>query len=325
MNDKMNFIWIDDSPDREKSAKNLATELGVEVLFVGVKNKPIDTTLKEIVSDSEPDLIIMDHSLIDAISDTYKTGSTAAAFIREEWPHCPIISMTGQDINNVDIRHRAAYESMYSIEKISEHYGSIQSIARGFKEMKEKNVKTVLELIDLFDATEEDKEKIRKILPKELKENFNDKSLLLEIYRWCNTVFFVRPGFLYNRQWSAILLGLTPEGFKIVEENFSSAKYSGIFSNSSDEKWWKSKLLNILGEMIDEIGLPWEIGRNLVEGNSKYFSKCFASNEELPETVAAEDETRDAHWYPMKLKHTEPHPNFEDMLFFEELRIMKPA
>ena len=150
MKKKLNFVWIDDAPDRIKFAKNLEAALDVKVTFIDVKGISIDDQLKSLISDSEPDLIIMDHSLNDAISSTYKTGSTAASYIHEEWSDCPIISITGQDILNVDIRHRSAYENMFSILKISDYYDEIYSIALGFNQMKRKNIHNVTGLIDLL-------------------------------------------------------------------------------------------------------------------------------------------------------------------------------
>ncbi len=325
MTEKLKIVWIDDNPEREKDAKNLGESLSAQVKFIGLKNKSVDEKLSELILGEEPDLILMDHSLNNADSITYKTGSTAAFYIREQWPNCPIISITGVSLSEVDVRHKAAYEGMYPIDAISNNYFVIQAVALGFREMKKRQLTSIDAIIDLLKSSEEDGEKIKKILPKEIKENLEDKSLLVEIYRWFSSVLLERPGFLYNRIWVATFLGLNQEGFAKVENIFENAKYKGVFSNKTQERWWKSKVLNILGEEVEEIGLPWEIGRNLSDISPNDFSKCYVAGENFPETVAAEDTTSDANWHPMKLKNTEAHPSFENMLFFEELRIMKPA
>jgi hypothetical protein len=181
-------------------------------------------------------------------------------------------------------------------------------------------------VLDRLGVPESDRDRFVKILPHELKDKFNDGSYPVELFRWINSLLFERPGFLYNRLWTSTLLGLSDSGFQNVEAKFESAKYQGAFVMTGEERWWKSQVLSILGEETGKYGLPWEIGRSLVDGHiESFFSKCHSSQEFYPETVAAVDDRDDAEWHPMKLKYTSPHPHFEDMLFFEELRMMKPA
>ncbi|WP_420320105.1 hypothetical protein [Flagellimonas sp.] len=325
MNKDMRFLWVDDNPARIEDAKNLEDALKITVDFKDVNKKDLDNILGKIKTEAAPNLIIMDHSLDLSESETYKTGSTAAAYLHEVWPDCPIISVTAVDINDVDIRHRSAYETMIPANRISQNYETILSIAEGFVSLKEKHPKDVESLLMMFKPPKDTVEKLKKILPKELKENFEDQSLLLEVYRWSVSVLFDRPGFLYDELWAATFLGLNIKGFNLIKDQMSAAKYIGVFSDKSKERWWKDLLLEELARITGDVGLPWEIGHKLVGAKKEYFSKCFASAEYYPETVAAEDMTYDAKWYPMKLKYTEPHPSYEDMLFFEELRIMKPA
>lgn len=321
---KMRFVWVDDEPSREEVAQNLGKALDVNIDFKGVNKIKVEDKLNEVLQSTEPNLVILDHSLDRAISDTYKTGSTAASVIREKWPKCPIISVTAIDAQEVDVRHREAYEEMFRDNRISENYNSILAIAEGFKQMRANEPRNIDELINYFKPPEDEIEKFKKILPKELKENFNDNSLLSETYRWGKNILFARPGFLYDRLWAATLLGLNIEGFRLVEDKFESAKYNGIFSTDNKERWWKNKLYKVLNELVETFGSPWIIGRELVGDDERYFSKCYSSGEDYPEIVAAEDDTPNAKWYPMKIKETEPHEKFENMLFFEELRIMKP-
>ena len=67
---------------------------------------------------------------------------------------------------------------------------------------------------------------------------------------------------------------------------------------------------------------PWEQGRKLAGITEKDHSICYASGEAFPETVAFIDETATKR-APMRLKYTVPHPQFEESLFFEEIRMMK--
>jgi len=120
-------------------------------------------------------------------------------------------------------------------------------------------------------------------------------------------------------------LGITEQGFEVVQHIFDYTKYKGVFNDESNERWWKSLLLTTLSDHIQEPGLPWVLGRKLPGIKDTHYSKCYASGEDYPDTVAFEDSTDDAKRAAMKLKYTIPHPNFEDLLFFEELRMMQPA
>ena len=302
-------------------------ELGIDVEFISLENKDIDEELLQLLSSKkEPDLIVMDHILNRASSETFKNGSTAATVIHERWPECPIVAITAVDLrNDIDTRQRSAYENMFRDNKISEHYITIMSISQGFRALKKNRPKVPEEILDHLSCPKEDRERLAKILPIEIKEevNIKDASFIVEIYRWFSSTLFERPGFLYDRTWAATYLGLSGSGFDSVKGVFEPAKYKGVFCDTSNERWWKSQLTEIVAEKTGRDGLPWVIGRDFVEPKKKYFSKCYASKKDYPETVAAQDESVDAKWVPMRLSETEPHPNFENMLFFEQLRILK--
>ena len=135
-----------------------------------------------------------------------------------------------------------------------------------------------------------------------------------------------KPGFLYDRLWTATLLGIKEESFPKVESIFSGAKYSGIFADKGNERWWQSKLREILFLKFPESKeiYPWKLGRQLPGIDETDYSKCHASGEDFPETVAFTDEAAKKR-VPMRLRYTVPHPGFEKSLFFEEIRMMKGA
>jgi CheY-like chemotaxis protein len=325
MSSKLRFIWIDDTPNRKIEAENMEEELKAEVQFEGLEKKDVIKELARITKEPEPDLILMDHSLSSALDNPIRTGSSAAAIIRDAWPSCPIVSITGTDIKDMDAIHRSAYEAIFSISNISKNYQRIVAIAQGFRTLKQSLPQSTQDILDLMAVPEADRGRLVKILPHELKDNFPDRSFLIELYRWCDSTLFQRPGFLYDRLWTSTLLGLSEEGFLKVEAKFEAARYKGVFATDSDDRWWKSQVLMILGEETKQYGLPWKIGRLLVgENETTLFSKCYASGADSPETVAALDETDDSDYRPMRLKCTDPHPHYEDMLFFDEMRIMRP-
>lgn len=328
MKEKLKFLWIDDEPQKRKgAAESMGNELDVSIKFISVEDQDIDESLQKILKDNDqPDLVIMDHYLNKTTSTTFKRGSTAASIIHEKWPECPIVSVTAVDIrNDVDTRQRSAYENMFPDHHISNHYQTIYSIAEGFKVLKTKRPKSREALFDCLRCPGEDRERLQKILPFEIKEDnsYKDHSFLIEVYRWFNSVMLKRPGFLYDKIWSATYLGLSEKGFDSVVDLFEPAKFLGVFTDPSNPRWWKSQLTLILAQKTGKVGLPWIVGRDLVPPTKNNFSFSQPTKREYPETVAAKDESHDTEWVPMRLDETEPHPHFEDMLFFEQLRIMK--
>ena len=325
MSRKLKFIWIDDDPKREVESRNIEERFDIEVNFIEVKGGSLNKVLEEILSQNEPDLILMDHKLQDDIDQAlFNTGSTASEILREKWPSCPIVCITGVKIEDVDSYKRSLYEDVFSVENISKYYLTLISIAKSFIKLRSKPLDNVEGLLSLLKAPSEDKKRLSTILPDTLKKDYSDPSLPVFISRWVRKTLIAKPGFLYDRLWTATLLGIKEGSLVKVEELFTKAKYRGIFSDDSNERWWQSSLRKILSSEVDdpELIYPWEQGRKLAGITEKDHSKCYASGEAFPETVAFIDETATIR-APMRLKYTVPHPQFEESLFFEEIRMMK--
>lgn len=323
MKREIRIIWIDDSAEREPAADTLREVLRENVEFRCVARKSIDDELANLMKEEPPTLIIMDHSLTDTVSNTFRTGSTAAAYIHEKWSQTPIISVTGVDLADFDGRKKEAYEAIFSFEKISNHYEEIQSIISGFHSLNQQLHLSLETIVNTLNASDQEKERIISILPNTFKDHSSNDPSITDFYRWFRSIFYSRPGFLYDKLWTATFLGLSEKGFEKVMHKFDRAKYNGIFANPKDPRWWKEKLLEEIAKLTESVGIPWYMGRKIPGVESEEdFSECFKSGEDYPETVAATDDTSTAIWMPMKLKYTNPHPNYERMLLFEDLRIM---
>lgn len=323
MSRKLKFIWIDDDAAREMSAINLGKQLDVECYFINVKPEDVDYMLK--VDQIKPDFILIDHNLTDIGTGKIKKGSTVAALIREMHPTIAIACITGQDRKSIDSQQRLSYETVLSYDNIKNHYLTMYSIAESYRKLKAKPAKDTKELFELMKVPIEDYNRLDTICPQEIKGNYSDPGIYANISHWIRKVLIERPGFLYDRLWAATLLGLNENGFNKVETMFESARYIGPFADQSKERWWKADLINILSQKVPSFGLPWERGRLLLPKiTSRYFSKDYYSNykEEYPEVVAFLDETTSVR-QQMKLKYTVPHPRYEKLLFFDEIRMMK--
>ena len=321
--ERFKFIWIDDDPERIGVATNLGRRLKVDIEFTSLRKLNVEYVLAKILKKAQPDLVIIDHRLDTAASELIRTGFMSAAFIREKWPACPIICVTGIDKDNFNSQQHSLYQETYEISDISSHDTEILSIAESFKHLRLRKFKDIEMLLSVLKVPDDDKYKLASILPQEIKEHITDKNLAVHLSKWIRKTLFARPGFLYNRLWVSTLIGVKEESFKKVEYLFASSKYEGIFHNKSDQRWWKSEVLDILGTQVSAIGLPWEIGRFLPKIKKSDYSIDYVNNEAYPETVAFVDQTIDSKQYPMRIKYTEPHPNYEDMLFFEKIRMMK--
>ncbi|MCF8371625.1 MAG: hypothetical protein K9H64_08375 [Bacteroidales bacterium] len=321
MKKKLKFIWIDDD-NREIAAENLEKQLGVKCIFVNVK--PEDVDFLSLIDKNKPDLIIVDHNLTEIGTGEIKKGSTIAALIRENHPDYAIACITGQDSDSIDSQQRLSYEAIFSYDAITDHYPTMKSIAESYRKLKGNPPKDISELFGLMKVPNEERIRLESILGQEIKENFNDPGIFLNISQWIRNLLFERPGFLYDRLWTATLLGLNEDGFKKVEKLFIPAKYNGIFKDESRDRWWKSELIKILAKHVTNSGLPWEKGRFLPDLTARHFSKDYYSGykESYPEVVAYLDETTDKR-AQMKLKYTVAHPKYDKLLFFEDIRMMK--
>ena len=319
MSNKLKFIWIDDE-DRDQAFKNLKAQLKVEGSFINVTKEGLDYLTE--INKVKPDLILIDHNLTET-SGNIKKGSTMAAQIRERHPKLAIACITGQD-NPIDTQQKLSYEAIFKLDQIESYYQSMKSIAQSFRKLNSNKPANVNQLLNLIKSPEEDKIRISSILPKEIKENFSDRALFQNISHWIRNVLVARPGFLYDRLWTATFLGLTETGFEKVEGIFKEAKYKGLFADKTKERWWKSKLLEVLSRKVKTTGLPWEKGRSLPGINAHNYSKDYYSDykEDMPEVVAYASENSDER-YAMKLKYTVPHPKFDKLLYFEEIKMMK--
>lgn len=330
MSNKLNIFWIDDDPSRKKESESLGNRVKANIDFIDVEKHVLLDKLNEILSKQMPDLILMDHRLNNVKESGFETGSTAAEILREKWWDCPIVCITAVPLKDIDLHKQSIYEDVFEIEKVSEYDLTLLSIARSFQELQnqKKRLQDKDDFIRMLKAPEDDRVRLESILPQELKnkEFYQDESLLLNISRWVRHTLIAKPGFLYDRLWTATLLGIKEESFKKVEKIFEEAKYNGIFADESNERWWQSKLREIIFSQFPDSDsiLPWELGRRLPDIEEPDFSKCHVSGEDYPETVAYTDEKAETR-RPMRLRYTVPHPNFEKLLFFEEIRMMKGA
>lgn len=327
MTEKLKFIWIDDARQRRSSAKSLAINLNITVDFISIENKNVQDEIEKSVNWNDADLIIIDHKLHKNKDSIIRTGSTVAELIREILPDCPMVCVSAVDIDHdISQAQRDLYDDVFSFPKLQKHYDTLEVIAKSYKYMTLNRPKNQDEIIKLLKGPDSEKDRLLTILPRHLKEKFNDKSLLQRISKWVRFILFKTPGFLYDELWTSTLIGIKHGSFQKVSNIFKGANYKGIFSDPSDLRWWAANVKEILYEKVkdEKYRRPWELGQRLKGCSEKDRSICYACGEAFPEIVAFVDETG-IKQAPMHLRCTIRHPNYQPMLFFDEVRVMKGA
>lgn len=328
MKRKYSFLWIDDDQTREKALDTLKKRLSIDGEFINVLKKNIATEVDGILSETKFkfNLILIDHFLGGAAKASIQTGSTAAEYIRERKPDCPIIGITAAEkATAIDFHKKSIYEDLLEVTSISDHYNLILSIAASYRTLVEKRPQNNDDLIKLLKAPKDVIERLTIMIPEDVKRNYKDKSLVINIAKWVRRGLMSRPGFLCDNLSSATLLGLKEESFIKVKNLFEKAKYNGLFSDEDNEKWWQTQIRQILYAEYpdDKSAFPWQLGHKLLK-IKKDHSVCHVCGKEFPETVGYTDETCNTR-APMHVKCSLIHPNFEITLYYDDVRIMEPA
>jgi CheY-like chemotaxis protein len=325
MKTKRQIIWIDDEPNRKKTADLLNESSTIPVDFRSMKNKDLAEEVEKILKGPQPSLVVLDHILDQTATSTalLRRGSTIAEAIKERWPTCPVIGVTGVDRNRIDVRTQQTYDDLFESVNFGQYYERIDAIARDFARIARRRPKSVSDVVDLLKPPKEEVPPLEAALPQDLTKT-RDGSVASRLYRWVSRVLRGRPGFLYDELWSATLLGLNETGLKKVERLFKHALYAGVFAVMNEPRWWKTKLSDILYARCppDKGELSWHVGRRLPGIRSEHFSKCYVCKQDYPDTVAfldiATDERRAMH-----ASCTEVDPRFKRELYFEDLRVMR--
>lgn len=327
MKTKYKFLWIDDNKSREDSLKTLARALSVDGEFLDVSKKDITIEVDKTLLKNKFDLILIDHFLDRTKENSIRTGSTVTEYIREQSPDCPIVGVTAaRKATDIDFHKKSIYEDLFEEAAISDYYNSILSIAESYRALVKKRPQSNEDLIKLLKAPEDVIKLLTIVIPEVIKRNYKDRSLLINISKWIRHGLMSKPGFLYNNLWTATLLGLKEDSFIKVKHTFEKAKYNGLFTDKSDERWWQTQVRKIIyaKNPKDESAFPWQLGHKLKGITKKDHCVCYACGKEFPETVGFTDEAAKTA-VPLHWQCSSIHPKFESTLYYDEIRIMVPA
>jgi len=325
MSTKDQILWLDDDESRETQSDNLEEKTGIHTKFVSLRNENVQKIIADIRDEYNPNLIIIDHILNNTKSgDWAKLGSTLVGFFRETWERCPIIGITAvQNLKKIDTE-KYAYDELINYTDFSNYIRFIPNIVKGFKQCTK--VKDINKWINLLEPPKEERERISLCIPHDMKTDVEKKGFASRAYAWFSRKFYRLPGFLYNKEWVATLIGIKIDAVDKYLRYFDDAKYNGIFNNPDDTRWWKAKLYqSIYSKCKDENAasrIPQEVANKVLKVENKFRSKCHVCGKQWPETMAYVDDSENASLKQMHLRCSIAHPLYEYEPMFEEIRIM---
>jgi hypothetical protein len=295
--------------------------------FWSVDRKDLFDTLQDILKGEAPDAVIIDHILSNVArpkGEVRAEGSTVAGMVRDNWPRCPIIGVSAaRKAERARALSKAQYDAFYSYLDLKAAADYLPIVAMGFRKVAACIGKDDACLTNLLDAPPDEENIVRAVMPENLRTELDDDTLPGRMFRWVDGVLRSRPGPLYDRLWTATLLGIKEDSVEKVHDLLAGAAYTGVFANPDGPRWWRDTVKAII---FDKTGpgvgeLPWEAGRRLPGITPKDHSHCYACQQDLPDTVAYLDEVSDK-LEPMHRRCTVPHPRYKKEPFFEEIRMM---
>ncbi|MDY6989288.1 MAG: hypothetical protein SWQ30_14665 [Thermodesulfobacteriota bacterium] len=322
------FLWIDDDKSREITAENLEKNTGTRVHFYDVTNKNLVEQIGHLLDKHSPDLVIVDHKLDKTIgalrNKLTSTGASAAEIIRDSNPQIPVVCVTKVDVDrDITFAQRSVYDAVFNAAHLTRKNPILVAIAKGFRNLSRKPPKNQEELLNRLQCPKVDRTRLMQVLPKDVKTGFGQQGYASVLFRWISGVFFERPGFLYDSIWSATLVGAKESSFRKAKEKMEPARYRGLFANDVEPRWWVSRILEILYKNTSDSEQDDSrlLGRAYLEIPKQGYSKCEISRKDLPDTVAFTDKTNTKR-RQVCLEFTEEHPEFQKLLFFEEIRLI---
>jgi hypothetical protein len=315
---KFRFVWIDDKIDKVQNfLPAIETGLDRPRLAAKVEQLRVRSGFLETLNvwadenkASPPDLFIIDQVYNLKLPFDLK-GSSVAHLLRTLFPLVPMVCVTAvpDDTKTRDDEEFSEYTAVFPYGHLEERLADLFFIARDFKKLTVRaNGDVRRHLVQCLKPPSRDQADLLRLLPEEF-QGRRQHTTEHRMARWIYNVLLQRPGFLYDRLAAATMLGLNDLGFSSVEENFAKARYSGVFANPFEPKWWISELKRILFFSISSEGPdnPQMAGRLLPGIEARHFSKCFFSRtaNPPPDAVAYVDNSRNAARKPVRKEFTE--------------------
>lgn len=290
----------------------------------------------------ELDLIFIDFKLnedtgVDAI---FSVGSEMVSLVRTQFPDTPLYLLS------VDVEKSKQYERAEGFErKVGENYlsqtttayldiidhATLKSviIGRDIDKLLTDTLKAPLDVKD--DLKNSIHGSIRKYFstPPRNSENHEKVNIgpRVEFYRWFIDFFYRYPGFLLNEDACALYLGLTVDHFKMISTQFNEALYDGIFFNTFERRWWKSKIedliINLDNDGVLNSGAFSEASAKVLNAPPEGIATCAHCGLAYPEELAVTEDTTDSTLLMVHIKCSDLDEDFNVGPYFHKPRIVE--
>lgn len=337
MNTRIKILWVDDDCENHREdARNLESEnnnLIVEIVH------PTKLSSKITSKKAKYDLFLLDYFLNQMRSsdgDKFPDeGLTIAGKIKENYPELPVYGVShlvDQGMFGVAAQpSKAIFDKIFTFQEIQRKGAHILYCdALDFKIIRNIPKRDIEALFKLLKAPENVQNRIKQVLPDDLRQGIDTKKEgnSIAFARWTQEKFLRIPGFVYNDLYAATHLGMTLGKYLEIAGNskLGTTKYSGIFSKTSPTLWWVSKLNNIVFSSSlakkSQYNNTWELAPLLFNIEKDDYSKCVVCKERYPDIVGIDlaDET---HYAPVHYRCSESYPAAKRELFFDEIRGFK--
>ncbi len=295
-------IWIDDSlGSRKDRAERFCAELSVALKFINTTKDNIGEEISKINDDTRPEVIFLDHYLARNKEDLklFSKGFSFCSLMRLRWSDVPIIGITAAKSDSISASHINEYSTFIESRKLGDEFSRIKSIISGFQALKNIKRKPYFSLLD---APEIDREILQKCIYPDFLEKDKAKVDFHQMYKWLDSIFFKRSGFLLNIKYAATLLGLKESSFKLkIMPLLKKCFYSGIFADEKNPLFWKKLLIGEIVELVqDDKCTPNNYLGELVPGVKKSdIEICAVCRKTHPEILAREDRSTSARLLPV--------------------------
>lgn len=323
---KIKALAFDDDPDRENTKYRPMEDETLEVKFINLKGKNTIETIANL--EIKPiDIIFVDHRLDKTSADSaalIPTGKSATPLLRDKWPKTPVFGVTAARSDCIKHDGNTFYEEVFALSDISQLQDFIPHVVTGYQQLRAviSSGGGATGFVALLKAPEDEDQSILHSIPDELRELDAD-SLAHAIYRWFRRTLHGHAGFLYNKEWAAITMGIDPIHFDNYSAAFDDAKYSGIWSDPNEPRWWKKKLYELA---IADRESPRESVQSAACKHFKileeHYCLCSKCGKPWPDILAFTDDGLLADLVPAHIECSSPHPRRFVSLSFEEPRII---
>ncbi|ELZ79506.1 hypothetical protein C455_07977 [Haloferax larsenii JCM 13917] len=332
--------WIDDNESRIEDSERLEDELNnATVQFTG-PDKAIEQLNPEhenIEGLDELDLVLIDWKLHEKSKFPGK-GLTMAGRVREVYPGVPIYGFSSEisalRAGAGDDQFEAIYED--SDLKGGDNAALIESDLEDYATIEAARGEGFEALIETLNPPEDAIEALRSVVPREynngLRSDPNVKGgSTIQFGRWIRSRFLQTPGPLIDNVWAATKIGLRPDQLEDYHDELNGTNrgeitYDGVFSHRVPDRWWSTSVIGavvaIASDREAQFGKLNTFGRDVFEVDE--LPRCQVCGEELPETVAAGRDGRDAesqvHLRCSHVHHTRE-GEFEDYRIADKLEV----